>query len=429
MERDQKSRDSKAARKLTQLSRDVSYMLVTTSSESVELTKSLLAAQRLANINLPQESITSSLVYSGMANRQGMIMPPEHCTYDWIFETTSTAPEPVNFMPWLENGDAVFWITGKAGSGKSTLMKHICNDKRTHAALKRWAAGRKLMTASHYFWSPGSSMDQSYSGLLRSVVYDIFRSCPALIKPVCVLRWEEALKGKDVKSMPWTDTELQECVKALVTNNLEIEGQTVTPCLCIFIDGLDEYHGDQDLAKLLLQLANTGRAKVCASSRPWNKFEDAFAESRQRGTYLELHRHTQSDIAKVVDGELGAKLSRINRTGEEWKSLVQEVIDRAEGVFLWVTLVLKKELIPCLENREDIDFLKKRLSTVPLGKSLAPSSAGLSSLLTSFKVSMNISNTSLIASGPTRNTGRRLLGYSNRVWWQDVHCQWLLSAS
>jgi hypothetical protein len=125
MERDQKSRDSKAARKLTQLSRDVSYMLVTTSSESVELTKSLLAAQRLANINLPQESITSSLVYSGMANRQGMIMPPEHCTYDWIFETTSTAPEPVNFMPWLENGDGVFWITGKAESGKSTLMKHI----------------------------------------------------------------------------------------------------------------------------------------------------------------------------------------------------------------------------------------------------------------------------------------------------------------
>jgi hypothetical protein len=99
MERDQKSRDSKAARQLTQFRRDTSYMLVTTSSESVELTKSLLVAQRLANINLPQESMISSLVYSGMANRQGMIMSAEHCTYDWIFETTSTAPEPVNFMP------------------------------------------------------------------------------------------------------------------------------------------------------------------------------------------------------------------------------------------------------------------------------------------------------------------------------------------
>lgn len=371
----------------------------------------------------------SSLVYFGMANRQGMITPPEHCTYDWIFETTSTAPEPVSFMSWLQNEQGIFWITGKAGSGKSTLMKHICDDKRTHAALKHWAAGRKLLIASHYFWSPGSPMEQSYSGLLRSIVYDIFRSSPKLIKSVCGLRWGEALKGKDVKSMPWSDTELQECVKALVTNDLEVQGQTVTPCFCIFIDGLDEYRGDPDLAKLLVSLANTGRVKICASSRPWNKFEDAFVESKQRGSYLELHRHTQSDIAKVVEGELGAKLTLINRTGEGWKSLVQDVIDRAEGVFLWVTLVLKRELIPCLENREGIDYLKKRLSEVPCGKFLSPSSSGLSFLLTAFKTSMNIFNTFLIVSGPMKNTERRPPGCLNRVWRQDVRCQWLLSAS
>jgi hypothetical protein len=430
MERDSASRDSKVARQLTFLREDISYMLLqTNSSESVELTRSLLEAQRLATIGLPQESITSSLVYSGMANRQGMIQPPEHCTYDWIFETTSTAPEPVNFMSWLQNDQGIFWITGKAGSGKSTLMKHICNDKRTHAALKYWAAGRKLLIASHYFWSPGLPMEKSYSGLLRSIVYDIFKSSPKLIKSACGPRWAEALRGKDVKSMPWSDTELQECVKALVTNDLKVKGQTVTPCFCMFIDGLDEYHGDPDLAKLLVSLANTGRVKICASSRPWNKFEDAFVESKQRGNYLELHRHTQPDIAKVVEGELGAKLTMINRTGEEWKSLVQDVIDRAEGVFLWVTLVLKKELIPCLENREDIDFLRERLSTVPRGNSLGPSSGGLMFLLTAFKILMNISNTFLIASGPTTNTGRRSPGCSNLVWRQDVHCQWLPSAS
>ena len=131
----------------------------------------------------------------------------------------------------------------------------------------------------------------------------------------------------------------------------------------------------------------------------------------------------------MVEGELGAKLTTINRTGEEWKSLVQDVIDRAEGVFLWVTLVLKKELIPCLENRENMDILKKRLSTVPRSKSFSPLSGGLMVLLIAFKISMNSSNTFLIASGPTPNTGRRSPGRLNLVWRQDVHCQWLLCVS
>ena len=224
-------------------------------------------------------------------------------------------------------------------------------------------------------------MEQSYSGILRSLLYDIFRSCPALIKPVCDIRWAEALRGKDIRSMAWTDSELQECGKALVTSDLEIEGQKVTTCFCIFIDGLDEYRGNQDLAKFIVSLSNAGRAKICASSRPWNQFEDAFVVSRQRDRFLELHRHTKPDIAKVVEGELGAKLTRIDRTGEEWKSLVQDVIDRAEGVFLWVTPVLKQELIPCLENREEIDFLKERLGAVPRGKSLTPSFTGSTPML------------------------------------------------
>ena len=126
MKRDQRCRDDEVARRLTQLRRDIQIDLVqTTRSGSAELAKLLFEAQRLATVDLPQESIMSSLAYPGMANRQNMIMRPEHCTYDWIFEATSTAPEPVNFMPWLQNDEGIFWITGKAGSGKSTLMKHM----------------------------------------------------------------------------------------------------------------------------------------------------------------------------------------------------------------------------------------------------------------------------------------------------------------
>lgn len=336
-----------------------------TASQSVVLAKKLQDAHRSATFDLPRETILESLRYSDMANRQGMISAPDHSTYTWIFETDDTISPPITFMPWLKTGDGVFWVTGKAGSGKSTLMKHICNDKRTGVALEEWAAGRKLLTASHYFWYLGSPMEKSYSGLLKSIVYDVLSNCPDLIEAICKARWADALQGKDVRSMLWTDAELQACVEELVASDFKADGQAL--CFCFFIDGLDEYNGDQKLADLLVRLANTGHTKICASSRPWNKFEDAFILSKQQGAYLKLHKHTRRDIAKVVEGELGTKLIKIKRTGKEWTSLVHDVIERAEGVFLWVTLVLRRDLIPCLENREDIAFLRRRLSAIPSG--------------------------------------------------------------
>jgi hypothetical protein len=83
---------------------------------------------------------------------------------------------------------------------------------------------------------------------------------------------------------------------------------------------------------------------------------------------LELHQHNRDDIAKVVDGELSATLIAVGRANVDWSMLIQNVIERAEGVFLWVTLVLNKELIPCLENHDDLEFLMTRLNAIPSGE-------------------------------------------------------------
>jgi hypothetical protein len=52
---------------------------------------------------------------------------------------------------------------------------------------------------------------------------------------------------------------------------------------------------------------------------------------------------------------------------QDWKPLVREVIDRSEGVFLWVALVVKRELRPMLEDRESIAAIRSRLEEVPSG--------------------------------------------------------------
>jgi hypothetical protein len=355
---------------LTQLKADlIAEMVNITASQSADLTKKLFAAHKVATLEMPQESILSSLQYSEMKNRHDTIPKPGHSSYNWIFETNGASSHTVTYMSWLESGDGIYWVTGKAGSGKSTLMKHICNDNRTTMAMDRWANGRKLLTASHYFWYLGSPMEKSYSGLVRSILHMVLGDSPELILPVCPSRWSEALKGNDVRSMAWTDTELRDCLERLVTSDLKVEDKP--PCFCFFVDGLDEYDGDREVVKLLVRLASTGRTKICASSRPWNRFEAAFKTSKKQGKYLELHQHTGDDIAKVVEGELSAATTDIDRSNPDWASLIQEVIKRAEGVFLWVTLVLKKELLPCLEARDDLEFMRARLNAVPGGMSPA----------------------------------------------------------
>jgi ABC-type hemin transport system ATPase subunit len=47
---------------------------------------------------------------------------------------------------WLSAGTGIFHISGKLGSGKSTLMKYLCGHPSTKALLNEWA-GKNPMHA------------------------------------------------------------------------------------------------------------------------------------------------------------------------------------------------------------------------------------------------------------------------------------------
>jgi hypothetical protein len=58
------------------------------------------------------------------------------------------------FARWLRSNEPLFWISGKAGSGKSSLMSLIKDDSRTNRALSTWAEGQKVYTASPAYGEP-----------------------------------------------------------------------------------------------------------------------------------------------------------------------------------------------------------------------------------------------------------------------------------
>jgi hypothetical protein len=52
-----------------------------------------------------------------------------------------------NFVKWLNGDEALYWITGNPGSGKSTLMKYLSLDRRTAAFLEMWGGKIPLVSA------------------------------------------------------------------------------------------------------------------------------------------------------------------------------------------------------------------------------------------------------------------------------------------
>lgn len=338
-------------------------------ASTANIAPTLLEAQRIGALLIPRENILSSLRYPEMRNRWDTITKANPSTYEWMFDAKGQDLPPLKFSKWLSREEGIFWITGKAGSGKSTLVKHISEDLRTRMALETWARGRELCIASHYFWFLGSPMEKSYEGLLRSILYEVLVKTQELIPTVCHTRWSDEMNGRDTAVMAWSSTELLQSVARLAEQNVHNRGREA--CFCFFIDGLDEYDDDhRRVTATLLELTKNTHIKICASSRPWNVFHDAFETSKSQDNWMELHLFTKGDIATVVNQEIGHVLARRFSDAGDCQQLVAEVVEKSQGVFLWVALVIRKELLPCLENREDLNFLRKRLTTVPSGSAL-----------------------------------------------------------
>jgi hypothetical protein len=130
------------------------------------------------------------------------------------------------------------------------------------------------------------------------------------------------------------------------------------------IDGLDEFDGDsKELVDLVLDTSKHSHVKVCVACRPLLVFSDAFEERPS----LRLERSTRNDIRKYVASHFAnnkhyARLSKLEPDGA--LTLVNDIVDKAAGVFLWVHLVVQS-LLDGLSNADRMSDLTARLAALP----------------------------------------------------------------
>ncbi|KAK0644033.1 hypothetical protein B0T16DRAFT_293275, partial [Cercophora newfieldiana] len=259
-------------------------------------------------------------------------------------------------LDWLTSGRKMFWVSGKPGSGKSTFMKFLADNPKTRAALDRWASPNRLVLASHYFWSAGTTMQKSRQGLLQTLLYDIFRQLPDLIETACVERWPQT--PEQLSHELWSLPELQRVLQRIADQNMEVK-------FCFFIDGLDEFEGDHvDFCRSLLDLTKSPHIKLCVSSRAWNVFEDSFGQNQESKLYI--HELTHGDIRSYAERRLQEhpRWKDLNEEVSNADWLIDQITERATGVFLWVFLVTG-QLRNGLTEYDSFSDLQRRLERVP----------------------------------------------------------------
>jgi NACHT domain len=185
-------------------------------------------------------------------------------------------PNP-GFVAWLQSADNVFWISGKPGSGKSTLMKYAI-----HYILSRpqlFKQGNNPTVLEFFFYQQGRWQEQSFLGLLHHLLHQFVKTFPYLLEVLARFfdSIQPCLNGRrpvdkqpkqDANNFHWDESSLKE--------GLRLIGQCANNSgdVCIFIDGFDECEGDHGkhldfLLKWIETLPKGSfNVKLCIASRP-----------------------------------------------------------------------------------------------------------------------------------------------------------------
>ncbi|KAM0198493.1 hypothetical protein ACHAPI_004017 [Fusarium lateritium] len=325
-------------------------------SESLsQFREELLGREQDKAFEKQHERLLASLEFPEMNDRKNRIENNCPGTFDWIFKIHSLSSEPGQcengssqlaedieegdlgecdyvecadttshsiynrFTGWLKSDSNRFWISGKPASGKSSLMKFVAFNRLTTYYLK----------ITHFFWKPGHLLQRNVKGMALALLYQVLDGQLDLGRKL----WQTQafIRHKRYPS-DWSVDELSEAlVWALSTS---------TGAICIFLNGLDEAEDLEQLpwsdwtdSHVIRRLLKVKNLKLCASSRE----EHAFCSFFKGSSRLRIHQLNDHDITRY-------SRERLNICDLECRardSLVHKIVQRAEGVFLWVYLVVK----------------------------------------------------------------------------------------
>ncbi|KAL8821675.1 MAG: hypothetical protein Q9223_000312 [Gallowayella weberi] len=245
----------------------------------------------------------------------------------WIEGTCEWILDETGMSDWISTheGCHLIWFSAAPASGKSVLSAYVVT-----------ALQQRYLAPQYFFFNFGDQQKRSVTNLLRSIACQIAKENRAFRRGLLDLSKQGLRVDKADASVIWHK----------VYENLLFKMEHQRPFFWV-IDALDEC----DSPKLLLDLIRTCSSssvplRIFIASRQMESIQMGVAKAARslRLTKLEKHSldHNAQDIQRLVEQEVGHM-----RGSEQIKNMViQKILARAEGNFLWTRLVLD-EIVYC----------------------------------------------------------------------------------
>ncbi|KAI0539196.1 hypothetical protein GGR58DRAFT_259330 [Xylaria digitata] len=280
-------------------------------------------------------TLMNSLSFTSIDSRESTIKRAYGTTCNWILHHS-------DYLAWLNHQHYdLFWIQGKPGVGKSTLLKFIYIKNKSEAI-------------SFFFNARGNNLERSVEGMYRSLLLQLLEKFPDLRKvlerPHLLRKASMAIGMERDIDIEWTLGTLQDLFREAVARLGRRE-------LISFIDALDECDQAQvqdmvDYFEQLGELSPEPNLKLCFSSRHYPTVAVK--------TGLTLILEKQSGHSRDIEEYICHNLNVGQNNAQELKNAL---IQKAAGIFMWVVLVvgiLNKEY-----TKGGIFQLKKRVDEIP----------------------------------------------------------------
>ncbi|KAF3022633.1 hypothetical protein E8E14_013938 [Neopestalotiopsis sp. 37M] len=265
--------------------------------------------------------LTNSLAFPEMHSRQINIKDPLATTCEWVLKHRDYIDwtDPIHFA----KHRGFWWIKGKPGAGKSTLMKFLL------AKVEEVNTNPEDIILPFFFNARGSLLEKSVLGMYRTLLHLLLTGIPTLQEV-----FDGPIFGASVthQDYNWTIPMLKNILSEVITKL----GSRRLTCL---VDALDECRQEevQEMINTFEELGSRAlesgtKIFVCFSSRHYPSVHMQYG----RELALESQIGHSRDLKKFVRKSLAQA-----GTGNYVEEITSQILQKANGVFVWVSLVVE----------------------------------------------------------------------------------------
>ena len=295
----------------------------------------------------PSQDCLKSLAFPEMNHRFNDIESAARGTCEWLLRHEK-------YNSWAARDQGLFWIKGKPGSGKSTLLRHALDNVQKSSGF-----GEKDLVLSFFFHGRGNELQKSPLGLFRSLLHQILSRVPDALPDLVASfqNWHDYIREPGGE-YEWHLSELQRFFESSLPKILKNRP------IWLFVDALDEC-SEENAASISTDFESwlqtpsliNSRFHICFTCRHYPLLDTGYASE------MWLDDENKQDISTYVRG-------RLSIYRELTASNIPDLITvRANGVFMWARLVVKR-ILTLERKKEGLKRIEKEICAIPpdLGK-------------------------------------------------------------